>query len=99
LPKSVRHRLDPLDREMLERAFDAAWTKLREANEVDFDNDAGPELILRRELMEIACSVLYGVSDLEALRKMLLSPPATEPPFASEGSAPVKSPPMSDQES
>ena len=39
---------------------------------------------LRRELIEIACSVLYGVSDPEALRKMLLSLPGAEAHCVSE---------------
>jgi hypothetical protein len=48
--------LDPLDKEMLERAFDATWTKVNENDAVDFDDDEGLESILRRELIEIACS-------------------------------------------
>lgn len=85
LSKSVRHKLDPLDQEMLERAFDATWTKVKGA--VDFDSDDGLESVLRQGLIEIACSVLYGVSDPEALRKMLLSQPGAEAPRVSEKSA------------
>ena len=59
--RSLRHKLDPLDLEILERAFDDA--------PVDFDSDAGLESILRRELIEIACS--YGLSDPETLRVLL----------------------------
>jgi len=88
LSKSVRYKLDPLDKEMLERAFDATWTKVKENDAVDFDDDDGLESILRRELIEIACSVLYGVSDPEALRKILLSLPGAEAPCVSEESAP-----------
>jgi hypothetical protein len=88
LSKSVRHKLDPLDQEMLERAFDATWTKVKGKDAVDFDSDDGLESILRQELIEIACCVLYGVSDPEALRKMLLSQPGAEDSRVSEQSAP-----------
>ena len=80
LSKSVRHKLDPLDQEMLERAFDATWKKVKGKDAVDFDSDDGLESILRQELIEIACCVLYGVSDPEALRKMLLSQPVQKTP-------------------
>ena len=61
--RSLRHKLDPLHLEILARAFDDA--------PVDFDSDAGLESILRRELIEIACS--YGLSDPETLRDILLA--------------------------
>jgi hypothetical protein len=64
--------LDPLDREILEKAFDAAWTGVKEGDPlVDFDSDEGLEAILRRELIEIAC--FNGVSDPETLRDILLT--------------------------
>jgi hypothetical protein len=47
---------DPLDREILERAFDAALAALKDNNiATEFDSDEGLEAILRRELIEIAC--------------------------------------------
>jgi len=46
--------LDPLDLEILHRAFDATQAVA---------SDEGLEAILRRELVEIAC--FNGVSDLE----------------------------------
>ena len=70
--RSLRHKLDPLDREILEKAFDAAWTAVKEGDPlVDFDSDDGLEAILRRELIEIAC--FNGVSDPETLRDILLA--------------------------
>jgi hypothetical protein len=41
---------DPLDREILERAFDAALAALKDNNtETEFDSDEGLEAILRCE--------------------------------------------------
>ena len=70
--RSLRHKLDPLDREILEKAFDATWDAVK-GNDlpVDFDSDEGLEAILRRELIEIAC--FNGVSDPEILRDILLN--------------------------
>ena len=69
--RSLRHEWDPLDLEILEKAFDATWDAV-EGNglAVDFDSDEGLEAILRRELIEIAC--FSGVSDPETLRDLLL---------------------------
>jgi hypothetical protein len=79
----LRHKLDPLDREILERTFDAALAALK-GNEspVDFDSDESLEAILRRELIEIAC--FNGVSDPENLRDLLLDrlPPVRPAPTA-----------------
>jgi hypothetical protein len=70
--RSLRHQFDPLDREILERAFDAAWSAVKDSNSpLDFDSDEGLETILRRELIAIAC--VNGVSDPETLRDILLS--------------------------
>jgi hypothetical protein len=64
--------LDPLDLEILERAFDAALSALRENTHTDdLDGDEGLEALLRRELIEIAC--FNGVSDPETLRDILLA--------------------------
>jgi hypothetical protein len=75
-----RHELDPLDLEILERAFDATWAAVRGTDRpVECDSDEGLEAILRRELIEIA--YFNGVSDPETLRDMVLSrlPPGSEP--------------------
>ena len=70
--RSLRHKLDPLDREILEKAFDATWDAVKGNDlSVDFDSDEGLEAILRRELIEIAC--FNGVSDPETLRDILLN--------------------------
>jgi len=68
--RSLRDQFDPLDREILERAFDATWSAVKDQG-VDIDSDEGLEAILRRELIEIAR--LNGVSDLETLRDILLA--------------------------
>jgi hypothetical protein len=60
-------RLDPLDREILERAFDAAWTAFRDRDpSAKFDGNEALEAILYLELVEIARS--HGVGDPETLR-------------------------------
>ena len=70
--RSLRHKLDPLDREILEKAFDATWDAVKANNlPVDYDSDEALEAILRRELIEIAC--FNGVSDPETLRDILLT--------------------------
>jgi hypothetical protein len=72
LLKSLRREFDPLDLEILERAFDATWAAVKENDPpIDFDSDEGLEAILRRELIEIAC--FNGVSDSETLRDILLA--------------------------
>jgi hypothetical protein len=64
--------LDPLDREILERAFYATWAAVTSNDaRIDFDSDEGLEAILRRELIEIAW--FDGVSDPETLRDILLA--------------------------
>jgi hypothetical protein len=78
--KPPRHELDPLDLEILERAFDVAWAAVRGTDRpVEFDSDEGLEAVLRRELIEIA--YFNGVSDPETLRNIVLSrlPPGSEP--------------------
>ena len=77
--RALRHKLDPLDREILERAFDAAWSAVKENDPpIDFDSDEGLEAILRRELIEIAR--FNGVSDPETLRDILLARLPQVPP-------------------
>jgi hypothetical protein len=71
LPKPLRHELDPLDLEILERAFAATLAAIKGTDcPVEFDSDEGLEAILRRELIEIA--YFNGVSDPETLRDMVL---------------------------
>jgi hypothetical protein len=73
--RSFRHELDPLDLEILEKAFNAAWSAVKENDPpIDFDSDEGLEAILRGELVEIAR--FHGVSDPETLRDILLDPSA-----------------------
>ena len=68
----LRDQFDPLDLEILERAFDATWSALKDNVPLaGFDSNEGLEAILRRELIEIAC--FNGVSDPETLRDVLLT--------------------------
>jgi hypothetical protein len=57
---------DPLDREIFERALEAAQEALKATAPHDtLDSDEALELALRRELMEIALTA--GLSDAETL--------------------------------
>ena len=79
--KSPRNELDPLDNEILERAFDASWDAIKSTGQhLDAESDEELEAALRRELIEIAR--LNGVSDPEMLKDILLSSraPRSEPP-------------------
>lgn len=81
--KSPRHELDPLDVEILQRAFDATWAAIKTSGQYfDFESDEALEAALRRELIEIAR--FNGVSDPETLRDILLAtmPPVTPAPQA-----------------
>jgi hypothetical protein len=70
--RSLRDQFDPLDREILERAFDATWSAIKDnVSSADFDRDKGLAVILRRELIKIAR--FNGVSDPETLRDVLLA--------------------------
>jgi hypothetical protein len=82
--RSLRHGLDPLDLEILERAFESTWSAVKDSDSsLDFDSDEGLELILRRELIEIAC--FNGLTDPESLRDILLSRlPRSEPASQSD---------------
>jgi hypothetical protein len=63
-----RRDLDPLDLELLERA----WVAVKENDSPnDLDSDEALEATLLRELIEIVCS--NGVSDAEALRDVVLA--------------------------
>jgi hypothetical protein len=67
-----RRDLDPLDLEIVERAFESAWSTLKE-NDALVDNYSDEELeaALRRELIEIAR--FNGVTDPEILRDILVA--------------------------
>jgi hypothetical protein len=68
----LRRDLDPLDLEILERAFESAVVALKENDALnDFDSDEALEASLRRQLAEIARS--NGVSDADTLRDVLLA--------------------------
>ena len=70
--KSPRHELDPLDVEILQRAFEATWAAIKAGGQsFDFESDEALEAALRRELIEIAR--FNGVSDPETLRDILLA--------------------------
>jgi hypothetical protein len=65
------HRvLDPLDIEILERAFDEFWAVFKEGETaLECDCDQALDAALRRELTEIAR--LYGVTEPDTLRVVL----------------------------
>jgi len=68
--KSTEKELDPLDREILERAFDVTWESIKQSH-LHFDADCDEEAEVRRELVEIAR--INGVSDPETLKDILLA--------------------------
>jgi hypothetical protein len=68
--KSPQERLDPLEREILERALDDALVAVRADQLDELDSDEDLEAILRRELVEIAC--VHCVSDQDNLRNLVL---------------------------
>ena len=70
--KSAKNELDPLDWEILERAFDATWEAIQGSHQhFDTDSDEELEAEVRRELVEIAR--VNGVSDPETLKDILLA--------------------------
>lgn len=79
--KSPRHDLDPLDVEILQRAFEATLAAIKASGQsFDFESDEAPEAALHRELIEVAR--FNGISDPETLRDILLAtmPPMTPTP-------------------
>ena len=69
--KSPRHEFDPLDREILERAFYAAWATVKETDRsVAFGGDESLASVLRSKLLEIAQTNSFN--DAEDLRDILL---------------------------
>ena len=62
LYKSPRNELDPLDSEILERAFETTWDTIKGTDQhFDAESDEELEAALRRELIEIAR--FNGLSD------------------------------------
>jgi hypothetical protein len=70
--KSLGQEFDPLDREILERAFDVAWAAVKQTDQLvpGFDNDEKLTAVLRSNLIEIAQTKRF--SDAEALLDVLL---------------------------
>ena len=65
-------QLDPLDRELVERALESAWLAFRRDIPSDeLDGDEALEASLRQELIEIA--LINGASDAETLRDILVA--------------------------
>ena len=80
LYKSPRNELDPLDSEILERAFETTWDTIKGTDQhFDAESDEELEAEVRRELIEIAR--VNGVSDPETLKDVLLvrAPPWRAP--------------------
>ena len=68
----LRCDLDPLDKELLERALESAGSAVKQNSfHIDLESDEQLEAELRRELIEIARS--YGASGAEILRGVLLA--------------------------
>lgn len=72
--RSLRHQFDPLDREILERAFDATLALVA--------NDR-IRAVLRKELIEVAES--NELSDAETLRDLVLARLQFRPDPGSDG--------------
>jgi hypothetical protein len=66
--RTLRHEFDPLDREILERAFSAAWAAIEETEPSTADDSLAS--ILRDKLIEIAHT--SSLTDAEALRDIVL---------------------------
>ena len=69
---SLGQEFDPLDREILERAFDVAWATVKERERLEngLDDDDKLTAMLRSNLIEIAQTKRF--SDAEALLDVLL---------------------------
>jgi hypothetical protein len=69
---SLRQEFDPLDREILERAFDIAWATVKESERLvaGFDNEDNLAAALRSNLIVIAQTNSFN--DAEELRDNLL---------------------------
>jgi hypothetical protein len=69
--KLPSNELDPLDHEILERAFDATWEAIKGTDRHFAADTDELEAVLRRELIEIAR--LNGANDPETLKDILLA--------------------------
>ena len=65
-----RRDLDPLDLEVVERAFEVVSDAIKIKSPSDLDSDEALEAALRQELLEMVC--FSGVSDPDALRDVLI---------------------------
>ncbi len=80
--KPPRDDLDPLDKEILERALQASLSVLKTSiQSVEDESDEALEQLLRVELLEIAS--LNGIRDPETLKDILLR---TRSPISATGS-------------
>jgi hypothetical protein len=61
--KSPRQELDPLDMEILERAFDAALAVVKEDHHTEFDSDEGLETIVCTENLNPDVVVMKSAKD------------------------------------
>ena len=70
--KSLSQEFDPIDREILERAFNVAWATVKQTDRLvtGFDNEYKITAVLRSNLIEIAQTKRF--SDAEALLDVLL---------------------------
>ena len=70
MSSKLKYILDPLDRELLDRAFDEAWAAVyAKANAlIESGSDEELETLLRRELMEIAS---FNGLDEQIVQKIL----------------------------
>jgi hypothetical protein len=64
----LKYILDPLDREVLDRAFDEAWAAVHAKANALIESDEELEALLRRELMEIAS---FNGLDEQIVQKIL----------------------------
>jgi hypothetical protein len=70
--RSLRHEFDPLDREILERAFCDAWTTIKKGEDfADINSDQRLATMLRDKLIQMAHSTTLN-DDAETLRDKLL---------------------------
>ena len=80
---------DPLDREILERALDAACATVKEfGTSIEFESDEDLEAALWRELIEIALQ--NGISDPETLAQLVSARPQRLMPSDATSSAAVE---------
>ena len=75
----LKYILDPLDREVLDRAFDEAWAAVHaKANAlIESGSDEELEALLRRELMEIAS---FNGLDKQVVQKIFQTVGSTSEP-------------------